>query len=233
MKRNLLLVAPLFLVACGGGSLSLDINSDDAAENTSLSSVRSSLGETVDLTTVKSVKVTVSEIWAHVEDKDVKTDEAGDDKVEGSKIDDSSKHWEQVSSTENTFDLMTVRNDATKPLGDLAVPAGKITQIRLKLKGTAAEGSDKYRIAGAVEEANGTVCDLIVPASAINPGVKIEGVFKAMKIEASGKAHAVISLKLKDSEKLSGTGTCAYRLNPVLKVKKFELEDESGDDGKN
>lgn len=233
MKRNLLLVAPLFLVACGGGSLSVDINSDDAAENTSLSSTRSSLGEAVDLTTVKSVKVTVSEIWVHVEDKDVKTDEAGDDKVEGSKIDDSSKHWEQVSSSENTFDLMTVRNDATKPLGDLAVPTGKITQIRLKLKGTAAEGSDKYRIAGAVEEANGTVCDLIVPASAINPGVKIDGVFKAMKIEASGKHHAVISLKLKDSEKLSGTGTCAYRLNPVLKVKKYELEDKSGDDGKN
>ena len=103
MKRNLLLVAPLFLAACGGGSLSLDLNSDDAAENTSLSSVRSSLSEAVDLTTVKSVKVTVSEIWAHVEDKDVKTDEAGDDKVEGSKIDDSSKHWVQVSSSENTF----------------------------------------------------------------------------------------------------------------------------------
>jgi hypothetical protein len=234
LKRNLLLVAPLFLAACGGGSLSLDINSDDAAENTTLSSVRA-LGESVDLTTVKSVKVTVSEIWVHVEDVATKTDDANDDKVEGSKIDDSSKHWEQVSSEEHSFDLMTVRNDATKPLGDLTVPEGKITQIRLKLKGTAAEGSDKYRIAGAVEETNGTVCDLIVPSSAINPGVKIEGIFKAMKIEASGKHHAVISLKLKDSEKLSGTGTCAYRLNPVLKVKKYEVEsgDDKGDDSKN
>lgn len=230
MKRNLLLVAPLFLAACGGGSLSLDINSDDAAENTTLSSVRSSLGESVDLTTVKSVNVTVSEIWVHVEDTATKTDEADDDKVEGSKIEDSSKHWEQVSSEEHSFDLMTVRNDATKPLGDIAVPEGKITQIRLKLKGTAAEGSDKYRIAGAVVETDGTVCDLIVPRSAINPGLKIDGVFKAMKIEASGKAHAIISLRLKDSEKLADGGTCAYRLNPVLKVKKYEVEDKSGDD---
>lgn len=232
MKRNLLFAAPLFLAACGGGSLSLDINSDDAAENTTLSSVRSSLGETVDLTTVKSVKVTVSEIWVHVEDK-VTQGDLGDDKVEGSKVEDSGKSWEQVSSEERTFDLMTVRNDATKPLGDLTVPEGKITQMRLKLKGTAEEGTDKYRIAGAVEETNGTVCDLIVPKSAINPGVKIEGIFKAMQIEASGKHHAVISLKLKDSEKLAdGGATCAYRLNPVLKVKKFEIENESGDDSK-
>ncbi|PTL79922.1 DUF4382 domain-containing protein [Vitiosangium sp. GDMCC 1.1324] len=225
MKRKFLLVAPLLLAACGGGSsLSLDINSDDAAENTSLSTVRA-LGESVDLTTVKSVKVTVSEIWVHVEGQ-----EAQDD-VEGSKVDDSDKKWQQVSSTETAIDLMTVRNQATKPLGDITVPEGKITQIRLKLKGTAAEGSDKYRIAGAVEETNGTVCDLIVPKSAINPGVKIEGVYKAMKIEAGGKHHAIISLKLKDSEKLAdGGATCAYRLNPVLKVKKFEIEDKSGDD---
>lgn len=233
MKRNLLFVAPLLLAACGGGSLSLDINSDDAAENTTLSTVRSlSDSAAVDLTTVRSVKVTVSEIWVHVEDKATKT-EAGDDKVEGDKVEDSGKSWQQVSSEERTIDLMTVRNAATKPLGDIAVPDGKITQIRLKLKGTAPEGSDKYRIAGAVEEIDGTVCDLIVPRSAVSPGVKIEGVFKAMKIEAGGKHHAVISLRLKDSAKLvDGGATCAYRLNPVLKVKKFEIEheDESGDD---
>ncbi|HYO53355.1 DUF4382 domain-containing protein [Archangium sp.] len=228
MKRKLLFVAPLLLAACGGSSLSLDINSDDAAENAPLSSVRA-FNDSVDLTTVKSVKVTVSEIWVHVDGDDAKDD------VDGTKVEDSAKGWQQVSSEEKSFDLMTVRNEATKPLGDLTVPEGKITQIRLKLKGTAPEGSDKYRIAGAVEEASGTVCDLIVPRSAINPGVKISGVYKAMEIEAGGKHHAIISLKLKDSEKLTdGGATCAYRLNPELKVKKFERKDESetGDDKK-
>ncbi len=170
---------------------------------------------------MKSVKVTVSEIWVHVEDKATKTES-----VDGSTIDDSSKRWEQVSSEERSIDLMTVRNEATKPLGDLAVPEGKVTQMRLRLKGTAEEGSDKYRIAGAVEETDGTVCDLIVPKSAINPGVKIEGSFKAMKIEAGGKHRAVLSLKLKDSAKLTDGTTCAYRLNPVMKVKKFEVESD-------
>ncbi|MGZ3458933.1 MAG: DUF4382 domain-containing protein [Archangium sp.] len=229
MKRKLLFVAPLLLAACSGGSLNVDINSDDAAENTTASRV--SALETVDLTTVKSVNVTVSEIWAHVEDA-----KEAQDQVDGSKVEDSDKKWVQVSSEEKTFDLMTVRNDATKPLGDLAVPEGKITQLRLKLKGTAAEGTDNYRIAGAVVETNGTVCDLVVPKSAINPGVKIEGTFKAMQIEAGGKHHAIITLRLKDSEKLAdGGATCAYRLNPVMKVKKFETEtsDDKGDDTKN
>lgn len=225
MKRTLLFVAPFLLAACGGaGSLSLDINSDDAAQNNALSTVRAF--ESVNLTTVKSVKVTVREIWVHVEGTSAK------DQVKGDEVEDSGSSWQQVSSEEKTIDLMTVRNQTTQPLGDIAVPQGKLTQIRLKLKGTAAEGSDKYRIAGAVEEATGAVCDLIVPKSAIEPGVRISGDFKAMQIDAGGKHHAIISLKLSDSEKLAdGGATCAYRLNPELKVKKFEKdENESGDD---
>lgn len=224
MKRNLLFVAPLLLVACGGGSLSLDINSDDAAENTTQSTVRALEDgtKTPDLTTVKSVKVTVTEIWVHVASDDAKEAAKGEE-VKGEEVEDSSKGWQKVFSEETTIDLMTVRNEATKPLGDIPVPAGKITQIRLKLKGSAAEGKEKYRLAGAVEETDGTMCDLIVPQSAIDPGLKISGIYKAMKIDASGKYHAIISLKLNESSKLAdGGATCAYQLNPVLKVKKFE-----------
>lgn len=222
MKRKFLLVAPLLLAACSnGGSMNLDVTSDDLGENAN--GVVSASGG-VDLTTVKAVNVTVDEIWAHVDSKDAK-----DDSITGESISDDGDKWQLISDEDRTIDLMTVRNNATKPLGDLEVPAGKITQIRLKLKAAEAVG-DRFRVVGAVTEADGTVCDLTLPKSAINPGVKISGVFKAMKIEAGGKHHAIINIKLKDSEKVADGSTCAYKLNPELKVKKYEIE--SGDDKK-
>lgn len=222
MKRKLLFLAPLVLAACSnGGSMNLDVTSDDLGENAQ--GVVSAYAGT-DLTTVKAVSVTVDEIWAHVDDK-----EAKEDSITGESISDDGDKWQLISDEDRTIDLMTVRNNATKPLGDLELPAGKITQIRLKLKAGEAVG-DRFRVVGAVTEADGTVCDLTLPKSAINPGVKISGVFKAMKIEAGGKYHAVINLKLKESEKVADGSTCAYKLNPVLKVKKYEIE--SGDDSK-
>lgn len=220
MNRKFLFAAPLILAACGSnGTVSMDATSDDLSDNAQ--GVVSAFG--TDLTTVQSVKVTVDEIWAHVED----TKEAKDS-ITGESVSDDDKKWQLVSSDDVVLDLMTVRNNATKPLGDIPVPAGKITQIRLKLKGTTADG-DRFRIPGAVTETDGTVCDLTLPKSAINPGVKISGVFKAMQIENGGKYHAIINIKLKDSAKESTTGTCTYRLNPEMKVKKYEVENETGD----
>lgn len=218
MKRKLLFIAPLVLAACSnGGSVNLDVTSDDLGENAQ--GVVSAYA--TDLTTVKAVTVTVDEIWAHVDNKDDKAD----DSITGESISDDGDKWQLISDEDRAIDLMTVRNNATKPLGDLELPAGKITQIRLKLKAGEAVG-DRFRVVGAVTEADGTVCDLTLPKSAINPGVKISGVFKAMKIEAGGKYHAIINIKLKDSEKLADGSTCAYKLNPVLKVKKYAIESE-------
>jgi hypothetical protein len=213
MNRKLLLVAPFVLAACGGGgTLDLDLTSDES--DNALGLVTASA---VDLSKIQSVKVTVDEIWAHVDNKDAKDDVKGED------VADDGDKWELVSEADQEIDLMTVRDSATKPLGELELPEGKVTQLRLKLKG-GTESGDRFRIAGAVTEASGTTCDLSVPKSAISPGVKISGAFKAMKIEAGGKHHAIINLKLTDTTKeADGTG-CVYKLNPVLKVKKFEVK---------
>lgn len=220
MKRTLPLASLLMLAACGGGTLDLSLTSDDSGDN-ALGTVSAAAvaAETTDLTGVKAVNVTVSEVWVHVAED--KADDEAEDSVDGASVAEDSKGWEQVSSEELTFDLIALRNQATKPLGELPVPAGKITQMRLVLEGGAEEASGKVRLAGAVVEQDGTQCDLLVPKSAVKPGVKLSGLFKAMKIEAGGKHTAVLNLKLKESSKL-GTATCAYELNPVLKVKKFE-----------
>lgn len=213
MNRKLLLVAPFVLAGCGGaGTMNLDITSDES--DSALGLVTASA---VDLSKIQSVKVTVDEIWAHVDNKDAKDDVKGED------VADDGDKWELVSEADQELDLMTVRDNATKPLGELELPEGKVTQIRLKLKG-GTESGDRFRIAGAVTEVGGATCDLSVPKSAISPGVKISGVFKAMKIEAGGKYHAIINLKLTDTTKESDGTACVYKLNPVLKVKKYEVK---------
>jgi hypothetical protein len=218
MNRKLLFVAPFVLAACGGGgTMNLDITSDESDNALGGGSVTASSG--VDLSKIQSVKVQVDEVWAHVDNKDAKDDVKGED------ISDSGDKWQLVSEEDRELDLMTVRNNATKPLGELEMPAGKITQIRLKLKG-GTEAGDRLRIAGAVVETSGTACDLSVPKSAVSPGVKISGAFKAMQIENGGKYHAIINLKLTDTTKETDGTTCVYKLNPVLKVKKYEVKSE-------
>ncbi len=214
MKRRLLSFFPLLLAACGGGAtLNLSVTSDDVGENALVST-----SSAVDLTTVKSVNLTVSEIWAHVED-------TAPDSIQGKDVDDNDKKWILLSDEEQTLDLITVRGQTRQFFEALEIPNGKLTQIRLKLKNSTSAPSERVRYPGAVVEADGTACDLLVPASAIHPGVKISGAFKAMSIEADGKHVAVLNIKLRDSEKLEGA-TCAYRLNPELKVKKFELNND-------
>lgn len=207
-QRYVLVAAPLWLVGCGGGDLSLAVTSDDLGENTQ------QLVTAADLTSVRSVNVTVDEIWVHVSDKDSKDDVKGED------VPDDGEGWEQVASDDLPLDLMTVRNQATRPLGDFPLPEGKVDQIRLRLK-TDGELGDRRRITGAVTEQDGTVCDLSVPASVIEPGLKITGLLKAMKIESGGKHRALLNLKIKDSARLDGAA-CVYKLDPVLKVKSYE-----------
>lgn len=204
MKRPFL-IAPLLLTACGGGELSLSLTSDDMGA--------SALGggASSDLTTVRSLRLTVEEVWVHLADADGPRED-GEAGAAG---------WRRVTDADRSFDVMTVRNEATLSLGDFPLPEGQVTQVRLKLKpGVAPEGA-RVSLPGAVVEQDGTVCDLSLPASAFDPGLKLSGAVEAMRIESGGHHRALINLTIKDSARLSGTA-CAYTLEPVLKVKRFE-----------
>jgi hypothetical protein len=210
MKRHFLLAAPLFLAACGGGNVGLDLTSDDASDNALTAQAAA------DLNTIKSITLTVDEVWVHTSGKDAKDDVKGED------VGDTAGGWQRVSEEDQAFDLMALRTGTTAALAELDLPEGKITQIRLKLKG-GEEAGDRVRLVGAVTDSSGNKCDLSVPKSAINPGVKISGVFKAMKIEGSEKYRATVNLKIKDTTK-DGAAGCVYKLNPVLKIKKYEVD---------
>ncbi len=203
MKKLVMLLAVPSLFACGGSSMSVELNSDDR-EGQALTSG-------VDLTSVKAVRLTISEVSAHIAGGD------DDEDVKGEDVKDDGKGWVVLRDEPLELDLMQIRADATKPLGEaVSVPSGKITQIRLKVK-AGEDITDGVRLVGAVTQSDDTVCDLILPKSAINPGIKISGVYKAAKIQSEGHV-AVVNLKLKDSSKLDGAA-CVYKLNPVLKVK--------------
>jgi hypothetical protein len=208
MKRPLML-APLLLAACGGGDLSLSITSDDLGDNAR------GLLAAADLTTVRALRVTVDEVWVHVAEADAPSEVNGED------VEDGARGWHLLTSEDQSFDLMTVRGGATRTLGDFAVPGGRLTQVRLKLKPESALSGERSHLAGAVVEQDGTACNLSLPASAFEPGLKLSGTLKTMPVEPGHRYRALINLKIKDSVKLDGA-TCAYKLDPVLKVRWFQ-----------
>lgn len=238
MKRIVIgTLASLALIGCSkSASVNVVLNSNDsaaAALRSGVTAANLTTGATLadggttdsDLTTVKSVTVTINEIDAHVVDKsgakevDEKTGE-----VDGSKVEDNDGKWEVLSSTAKTVDLMTIRDSVTQSLGIAQLPDGKITQLRLKLKTDSAGADGRDLIQGAVVDSTGATCDLYVPHSAVNPGVKIEGVFKAQNLKAGDQHLLEVNVKLKDSQKDTSTATCAYFLNPVIEIEKFEDE---------
>lgn len=239
MKRLLSLMVPaMALAACSGtSSVHVALNSDDT-QSTSQQPL-SDAPPAADLTTVQHVNVTVTEVDVHVSDEGTgstntgsgsaqsgSSQEANDD-VRGEDVSDTDSGWHVISSTAKTVDLMGVRGTATADLADGTVPAGRITQVRLKLQSSGDAGNGDDKITGAVVDADGTTCDLIVPHSAINPGIKIVGTFKAAHIAGGAAYNAVVNLPLKDSTRLTAAGaagTCAFRLSPVIRLKSVEAE---------
>lgn len=215
MKRILSTLFPLVLAACGGTArVNFALNSDDTQVGGLTDGSNSLAG-------VKAINVRVTEISAHVSDM-APGEGTGATEVRGEDVADTDTGWQVVSSGSQELDLMSIRNDATAPLGEATLPAGKLTQIRLKLDTTGAAGDGMDRIAGAVVDSNDQLCDLIVPHSVTEPGAKLAGAFRAATLESGRAYNAIVNIQLTDSSRLSVTSTCAFSLNPVIKVKRVE-----------
>lgn len=237
MRRILAILAPLALAACGGtGTLNLAITNDGTNTNALTAAAAlpapTSPPSTLDQSSVESIKLTITEVDVHLAGSDAPgTIEPGKNDPK-----DNDGGWHSVPLVDTsgqpvkTIDLVIARGTPTS-LGTIQLPSGKITQIRLKLQvdpvSLGEPGFDT--ITGAVQIApvppstSPTFCDLAVPHSAVDPGVKIVGPFTSIQIDEGGSANVLLNFRLNEMPPAaSGTSACLYKLAPVLKIERVD-----------
>lgn len=203
MKRLTCATAALLLTGCGGGNVAVELVPEGSGYV--LGSNGAGLSSSA---AARSVKVTIGEISAHL------ASDSGDDKK------DEGGSWRVISSTRREIDLRAVSVNKGELFGDVELPAGKITQLRLRLAHNLSEQRSNGNVVleQAVAEPDGTKCDLSVPASAFEPGLKLTGVFKAVDVEPSKRATFVIAFDLKDAVRIDSGDGCLWHLKPVIKL---------------
>lgn len=153
---------------------------------------------------VTSVKIFVASIQVHVDDKTKTVSDPADVSI------DNDSKW-QTFAVGRSIDLVQYQGEsAALVLGQLPLPLGKITQVRLVI--------DKTKPNTAT--LNGVVCNLDVTKIA-DKGIKIDHVFKAFESK-NGSLHQMwIDFKL--DEALKPAGTC-FELQPKLKLVKVKTD---------
>jgi hypothetical protein len=159
-----------------------------------------------DLTTLGTVTITLARVEAHFaggeHDDEIATDAGTKADDESGKDKDSG--WQSVLSTPRSFDLLKLQNDVTTTLGELSLPPGKITQLRLFID---PHGPNDITLK------SGQMCSLDL-REVDQTGVKIVHPFKI----TSGKTtDVVLDFDVKESVQMDGP--CVFRLSPVIKVK--------------
>ena len=189
LSRVALVPAALFFAACGDTKVTLELTDAPPA-----------------LEAIEHVFITLERVQVHVAG-------GGDDDGKKNVADDEgSAGWRDVVPPTSTFDLMALRNDVRAALGELELPSGKITQIRLFI----AQGGKNE-----VVLVDGGVCPLDleqVPQS----GFKINHPFKAIDVEDNSSVNLVVDFDL--TESVDQSGPCSFRLKPVIKLKHVENE---------
>jgi hypothetical protein len=156
---------------------------------------------------VTAVNIKVVSMQVHVVDKDKAKDADPND----SSIDDSDK-WVSLA-VGKTIDLVAHQGEgAAEVLGQLDLPEGKITQIRLVIDTEKPENNTATK--------NGTVCNLDV-AKVAKVGVKINHPFKALDTTAGSKHEILVDFELDKSMKEKGD---CYELEPKLKLHKVKTD---------
>ncbi len=164
---------------------------------------------------VAHVYVSLNHVDVHVagdDSKDEASDDGDDAGTAGADDGASEAGWRTVTPKAGTFDLVALRNDVRAALGELDLPNGKITQIRLFMD-----------VAGRndVVLASGETCPLDL--SSVPPtGIKINHPFKALDVTDSSKLNLVVDFDLDES--LSQTAACSFTLRPVIKLKHVEKD---------
>jgi hypothetical protein len=201
MKRWLWILAAAWLPACGSsGNVAVEVGRDPSA----LSS----------LDDARSVRVPIAEVQVHLAPMGAETETESE----------ASGDWHTFSPANQQVDLVALPIDGSTFLGDLTLPAGKITQIRLRIAAPVEAGAGERILAGAVTEMDGTTCALVLPASAWEPGLMVIQPFKAIDVDPAQRIALVLAFDLRDAMRSPEAAGCAWRLNPVVRLQSAELD---------
>jgi hypothetical protein len=157
---------------------------------------------------VTAVSIFVASMDVHVNDGGTGGDSGSN--PNDATIDDDDK-WHSLS-VNKSIDLVQHQGEsAAAMLGQLELPAGKITQLRLVIDTTKANTATY----------NGSSCALDT-TKVETRGIKINHVFKALSASKGDKVDITVDFDLADS--LSPKGDC-FELSPRLKLHKVKLND--------
>jgi hypothetical protein len=199
MKRWLWILAAAWLPACGSsGNVALEVGRDSSALSP--------------LDDAQSVLVPIAEVQVHLAPMGAETETESE----------ASGDWHTFSPANQRVDLVALPIDGSTFLGEVSLPAGKITQIRLRVDGTEEVGGERV-LPGAVTDADGRACDLILPASAWDPGLKIVHPFKPIDVDPAQRIALVLAFDLRDATRSQEAAGCVWRLNPVLALQRSEF----------
>jgi hypothetical protein len=154
---------------------------------------------------VTAVKVFVANVDIHVVD----ADKSKDADPEDTSIDNDNK-WQSLA-VNKAIDLVAHQGEgAAALLGELSLPEGKITQIRLRL-----DMSEPQTVTQ-----DNTDCDM--DTTQVPPtGIKINHPFKAFESKEGLDNEILLDFDLADS--LTASGNC-FRLTPVIKLVKVKAD---------
>jgi len=120
---------------------------------------------------------------------------------------DHGDSWIRVTGEPLAYDLLRLQNGLSELIGQLALPAGKITQIRLFIDPNGMN---------AVTLKNGQICPFLLDG-VDQTGIKIVHPFKALSIKEGRTLQVTLDFDLKESVDM--TAPCVYHLKPVIKIK--------------
>jgi hypothetical protein len=167
---------------------------------------------------VSKVEITIASMQVHVVKPDDSKNQA--DPADAS-IDDASTAtdgetygWQSLAVNQKIDLLAHVGEGAAATLGDLKLPEGKITQIRLVLDTTAGNN--------VATKKDGTTCNLGTEKVA-KKGIKINHVFKAFQSKENAKHDVIVDFDVNDSLKENKETGC-WNLEPKLKLVKVKTD---------
>jgi hypothetical protein len=160
---------------------------------------------------VTKVEITVLSAEAHVvPEKEAKDTDPADTTV------DDSPSWVTLEINKK-IDLVAHQGEgAAVTLGELGLPEGKITMLRLKLDTT--KGANN-----TLTNDKGEVCELDVE-KVEKKGIKINKVFKAFESKGGTKSDVFFDFDLEESLKPKNDAKCGFEFKPVLKLHKVKKD---------